>query len=280
MSVIGIWDKNNNQTWPDLACFLHIPLIKGELQDLYKVLPNPTIIQRILVEYQAEPFLALSSNQNTASELSNQDLLRCSRYDEVWHCPSYNKMNRNPKNLCGYSLFFNLDAEKTCTTKVSHRQSFAHQIATRRFAIGNLQPFNLGVTCPNGTTYSSQPAGVQIITLPEGCSQINTPDEILYSNPEIAYEADLIQRPLTIPHDLLQKGIPEQINIHDKLVDHFLAAPNLQPIDLNNFKTQMKIQELRYQAAKAFSFFTILGYGVTAIAALLLFLLVCLALFV
>ena len=197
--------------------------------DLFRFLPNPTFIDKVLITYEAAPFLALSARQNLASEITNEDLLRCTRYDGVWHCPHFNKLSKNPQTICSYSLFFDLDSHKYCTAKISHKRNFAHQITQGSYAIGSLEPYSLGITCASGTNWTTQPAGVNIIRLPPGCTQISAHDTMLYANPEISGEADIIQRPVTIPKDLLQLGMPEALHVHDEIVNHFLSSPNLAP---------------------------------------------------
>ena len=270
VSVVAITPPDAEKPWPDIVVFVHVPLVRGELQDLFRYVASPNIVGNVMVSYVAPPFLALSPNQALATSLSSHDLLRCDVYDAKYHCIHQNSISRDPATMCLYAIYFNRKPETVCSTEVSHQRSFAHEIAHGSFAIGSITDYELSVSCANGTTHSKQKRGTTIIHLPAGCTTITTPHNILYSNNEFDMEAELAERPLTIPKEILQSGVPDSIVMEDAIVDHFLAADNIAPIDLAAFKRAMAIQELRYRAARAGNAFTIIGYVVAAIIALAL----------
>ena len=270
VSVITIPSKNSSFPWEDIYCYIHVPLSRGPPLNFYRHVASPVFVDKVLMRFHSHPFLALSEDQTLATELTSSELLRCRRFDSNWYCPHINRLNRQPHSLCAYSLFFNTQADKICKVSVAHVPSFAQEVAHGTFLVGSVTDYNMALTCSNGTTYLHRKAGTGLVHLPTNCVKASTDRHVLYRNQELSFEADLVQRPVQIPKDILQRDVPQTTNVHDKIVEHFLATRSLEPIDLTQFQNDLKLAELRYQAASASGFFTIVGYIVVAVLIMVL----------
>ena len=250
---------------PKLYALIHVPFYTSRPLTLYRYHPIPILVGKVLMQFRGSDYLATSPDGQYAKEMTAAELQDCSMFGPEYHCAQQNSINRNTRELCLYSLFFNQEPHQKCDIFVTKATAYAHQIGSGKFAYTSLHPFQLSMFCDRNLVtpkYKDYTAGTHIITMTNNCRMYTTPEFVMMHNPEFDLTKDLIQKQIRFNKSMLEEGVPAGWNAEQRILDHFTNGTQLAPLNLRDLKVQFQAEEARYNSI-------VLGAG-TAIASILI----------
>ncbi|CAB4040363.1 Hypothetical predicted protein [Paramuricea clavata] len=187
----------NNQ----LTIFIHVPMYKAPLLDMYKYLQTPIFLQAPLaITIQTEfSHLAVNKERSMAKHFTKEELTKCKIFGDIWHCPERNFLSIKPANLCLFNLFQQQieQVKANCKNQLEKVEFSATQLGNNKFQLSLPEKVNMTKMCKNDTNTSLQlPEGNSVITIKDDCPTVQVIDHVFYHNPKIVIRHELIHLPL------------------------------------------------------------------------------------
>ena len=252
---------------PKLYAIIHVPFYTNIPLTLYRYHSVPILVGRVLLQFKGADYLATSPDGDYAKEMTAAELQDCTKFGTDFHCSEQNTINRNTKELCLYSLFFNAKPQQKCDVFVTKATAYTHQIGSGRFAYTSLHPFTIHMYCDKNMItpkFDERAAGTHIIVMKPNCRMYTTKEFVMMHNPEFDLTKDLITKPVRFNKSMLEEGVPPGWNAEQRILEHFANGSKLLPLNLQDLKAQFMAEEARYKSI-------ILGGGTAVLAVVLAF---------
>lgn len=247
-SVVAEMGKDS-QKLPSLFAIVHIPFYSGMPMTLYRYHSTPILVDDALIRFEGVDYLATTPEGEEVREMTSEDVASCLKIGRVYHCNHQNVMNRNIEDLCLPSLFFNRNPTQICDVTVAKAKAYAHQIAEGSFIYSSTEPFTVTKYCPGASpSYQEYEKGTFHISMTENCSKYTTEDFIMFHNPEMAVQAELVKKVIDFDPSMIEEDVPKGWSVNQAVLDHFKNSPALKPLNLKLLKERLAKDEVQYAA--------------------------------
>ena len=82
----------------------------------------------------------------------------------------------------------------------------------------------------------------------ENCSKYATDDFVMFHNPEMAVQEDLVRKTIDFDPSMMEEGVPQGWSVNQAVLEHFKNSSALKPINLKSLKERLAKDELQYAA--------------------------------
>jgi len=227
-----------------LLAFVHLPLYKGSLANLFRNLETPLYMDSYMIKIShSKKYLALDDANRKAVELDEADLRDCLQINGIFHCPNLNLVTTDPESLCLFNLKVGkaLDIKRTCPLMIDSVTHSATKLSKTTFRLISPTTTTLNYKC-NGETKSQKADFIEIIQLNRTCSYAWTNQYQMTLTEELNTAANLTASSFPIDPTFLIQELREMEIDTDNIASHLdkLKGGHLSPIDVATFSREMK----------------------------------------